>query len=72
MAVDNRIFDAARTGDTGLLNELLAGGAEVNCADGRGFTPLILATYNNQPEAARILLESGADINARTQVVIRP
>ncbi|MEM8938891.1 MAG: ankyrin repeat domain-containing protein [Bacteroidota bacterium] len=37
----------------------------VNQPDERGFTPLVLATYLGKETVARLLIENGADIDAR-------
>jgi len=58
-------FDAARKGNISLLKQLIAEGVDVNAPGPRSFTPLIIATYNNQLEAAKVLLEAGADVNAQ-------
>ncbi|QDH15540.1 ankyrin repeat domain-containing protein [Oecophyllibacter saccharovorans] len=57
-------FEAARSGDTELLGQFLDAGMPVNSADSAGYTPLTVATYNNQLEAARLLLQRGADPEA--------
>jgi ankyrin repeat protein len=45
---------------------LIERGAAVNQGDNSGFTPLHLAAANGYLEIARLLLEAGADANART------
>lgn len=56
------IHDAAMTGDTAQIVRLLQGGANVDAPDPMG-TPLQLALFVNQIEAARLLLEHGASPN---------
>lgn len=56
-------IDAARSGDTALLKQFLDAEMPVNCTDSRGYTPLIVATYNEQLDAARLLLDHGANPN---------
>jgi uncharacterized protein len=49
-----------------IVRLLLAHGAEVDGWDaGRESTPLLMSLFRNQPEAARLLLEAGADPNVR-------
>ena len=58
------VFDAAAVGRTRGLEELLA--ADDGLAKGwspDGFTPLHLAAFFGQEDAARLLLEHGADAN---------
>lgn len=55
------LFDAARLGRTDLIQPLLAGGADVNARDPRGFTPLILASYNGHFDTTEALIAAKAD-----------
>ena len=55
------LFDAARLGRTDLVAGLLAAGADVNARDVRGFTPLILAAYNDHAATVEALLAVKAD-----------
>ncbi len=59
-------LDACRRGDTGDVTQLCQLFPDlINAADFKGFTPLIIAVYNNQAEVADILLQNGADPNAQ-------
>lgn len=57
------IFSAARTNDVKLLLHYIDQRTPVDTTDQRGSTPLIIAVYNHQAEAARILLEAKANPN---------
>jgi hypothetical protein len=60
------IFDACRTGDVSAIETLCKTDPDaVNAVDMKGFTPLILAAYNDQKEVVDFLLSHGADINAQ-------
>lgn len=60
------IFDACRRGDLQAMEQLYADDPQViHAQDFRGFTPLILAVYNGQPEAADFLLQHGAHPDAQ-------
>lgn len=52
------VFEAAREGNLAVLRELRD---KINSVDDRGFTPLILAVYNDKAEAVAFLLAEGAD-----------
>ena len=54
---------AARLGETAVLTELIDRGVDVNVQDEKGYTPLIIACYNNRYDAAALLLRHGADVN---------
>lgn len=60
------IFDACRRGDLKAVQQICAGNPDaVNAVDAKGFTPLILAAYNEQPLIVDFLLANGADPNAQ-------
>jgi ankyrin repeat protein len=56
------IFEAATVGDAGRVRELLAADRSLaNAWSADGFFPLGLAAFFKRPDAARVLLEHGAD-----------
>ena len=60
------IFDACRRGDLAALQELHATNPDViNAVDAKGFTPLILAAYNEQPVIVDFLLANGANVDTQ-------
>src|SRR6266852_7078137 len=59
--VEELYFDAARAGRVDLLDGLIKAGMNPNEHDPRGFTALILAAYNGQPQAVDFLIAKGAD-----------
>jgi len=49
-----------------LIDALIKAGAEINVAETVGkWTPLMMATFQNNPEAVRTLLENGAEKNPK-------
>ena len=62
----NQWFVAARKGDVDMLEELLSEGTDVNCASfaAKGSTALHLAASFGRIEAARLLIEKGANVKA--------
>jgi uncharacterized protein len=64
-AGDLDVFEAAALGETGRLRALLAQDHELaNGGSPDGFTPLHLACFFGQIEAAEILIQQEADVNA--------
>lgn len=61
----SQIFDASRNGKIDIIKTILEEYPEsVNQKNQMGFTPLILAIYNNQEVAASYLIKLGADVDA--------
>ena len=62
------LMAAARTGTPAVLAALLDAGADIEAAQtSRGQTALMWAVAENRLEAARLLLERGADVHARSR-----
>lgn len=55
-------FDACRRGNNQQAELMLNANADlINARDVKGFSPLIIAVYNNQPAVVDMLLQRGAD-----------
>ena len=66
LAFSDPIHDAARKGDTKKVKAILqADPKAVAAKDNNGDTPLHLAALHGQLEVAQLLLEAGADVNAK-------
>lgn len=59
------LFNAARFGDNDVLDEFIRAGYDLNTADEKGYTALILAAYNGHPETVERLITAGADACAK-------
>ncbi|MET0647793.1 MAG: ankyrin repeat domain-containing protein [Pyrinomonadaceae bacterium] len=59
---DLRLCEAVKNGESAALKGLIAAGADVNEQDEHGWTPLCWAAGVGDAEAARQLLEHGADV----------
>ena len=62
------VLDAAKRGDVESLKADLRSGADVNAAQGDGFTALHWAAKLGNREVAEILIAAGADIEATTRL----
>ena len=58
------LFAAAASGDGAAIERLTGSGQPVDARDGRGRTPLHVATYARQRDTMRALVRAGADPNA--------
>ena len=54
------LYIAAQNGDLRSVEDLVRGGADVNCLDGVGRTPLVAACDANHVDVAKYLLDEGA------------
>jgi len=61
---DLDVFEAAAVGDLSRLRELVQDESAASAWSSDGFTPLHLAAFFGQPEAAIYLLSQGADVEA--------
>lgn len=57
------MIHAARVDNVDVISELIKLGVSVNCKDDKGYTPLIIACYNNRLNAVHALLDHGAAID---------
>jgi uncharacterized protein len=59
------LLAAARDGDLTAARGALAGGADLEARDPKGWTPLMFASIRGYEQLAELLLDAGADVNAR-------
>jgi ankyrin repeat protein len=57
------VHAAAANGDGAEIRRLAAAGADIDATDHHGRTPLMVAAYQRNREAAEALIEAGADVN---------
>ena len=67
-SLDSPVADAAMRGDAAAVAALLAGGADVNAAQGDGMTALHWSARNGDDALARTLIEAGANVHAGTRI----
>ena len=61
-------FDFARDNDVASLETLLQYGLNVDLANHKGNTLLMLAAYNNSLDAAELLLKNGALVDKKNDI----
>jgi ankyrin repeat protein len=67
---ETALHTCARAGNVDGTRVLLARGASLDAGDNwRGQTPLMWATAQKHPEVMRVLIEAGADVNARSTII---
>lgn len=57
------LLDAAANGDTATVLRWIAEGADINVANEKGWTPLVMAAFNQHMETVKVLVDAGADVN---------
>ena len=65
---DRALLEATKRGDVAAVKSLLRDGADPNVAQGDGLTSLHLAAQEGQLEIAKLLLEAGAKVEAKTRI----
>lgn len=63
--LDTRLCEAVWAGDAEAVKELVRLGADVECFNDNGITPLHLAVEQGFYDVVEALVELGADVNAR-------
>jgi len=69
---DDRLLEAARSGDRAAIGSALATGANVDARDARGRTALLVATVAGRTDAVRQLLAAGADVDLQDDQLDNP
>ena len=64
--LNDELSAAAKKNDVKKVEDLIFNGADVESKAGNvGYTPLMFAAYHNAYEAAKVLVERGADVNTQ-------
>jgi len=68
---ETALHTCAHAGKVEAAKALIARGASIDAGDSwRGQTPLMWATAERHPEMMRALIEAGADVNARSTIIV--
>jgi ankyrin repeat protein len=68
VSVDTALVDAARRGETAVVQSLLTNGADVNAAQGDGISALHAAAEHGHVDVVRMLITAGAALEATTRI----
>lgn len=69
---DTPLHNAAARNDAMGVERLLAERAEVDARNASGATALLAATHANAVKAAKVLIDAGADVNAKDNIQDSP
>lgn len=61
----DELLKACEQGELGKVMEICAAKEHINAVNEKGWSPLIIATYNNRMEVVKYLISVGADISVR-------
>jgi uncharacterized protein len=62
------LIEAATRGNAGEVSDLIGAGAPLEVRDPAGRTALLIATQGNDVDVARLLIDAGADVNAKDSI----
>lgn len=57
------MLNAAANGDTLFVLQLIGDGVEVNCINENGWSPLVMAAFNQHLDTIKVLIDAGANVN---------
>ena len=66
------LLEAVAKRDINLVTKILTSHPNLELKDEKGRTALLLATYNNDTEIAKLLIDAGADVNAQDNMLNSP
>lgn len=59
----NSLTEAAGAGDIDAVTNFLDNGANINGTNKKGLTPIMLATWENNVDIVKLLIDRGADLS---------
>jgi ankyrin repeat protein len=62
------IFQAARMNDSVAVQKYIDRGLKIDIVDNKGYSPLIIACYNESTAIVQLLLKNGADVNLQDKM----
>jgi ankyrin repeat protein len=62
---NEKLLDYSWRGDLNVVIECIEKGADVNCRNNDGNTPLMWSSYYGHLEIVKVLIENGADMNCK-------
>nr|WP_274364142.1 MULTISPECIES: ankyrin repeat domain-containing protein [unclassified Paenibacillus] len=71
-SLNRSLIQAAESGNTDKVLQLINDGADINTRDARGRTPILAATHGNKAETVKALIEAGADIHLQDNILDNP
>ena len=57
------MLNAAAKGDTATVLQLIADGVEIDLTNEKGWTPLVVAAFNQHMDTVKALIDAGAEVN---------
>ena len=69
---NTQLLRGVKTGDILTVRRLIASGADINCEDLQGWTPLFTAAHSGHVEMIRLLIDAGAAVNSHQDTGFTP